>query len=583
MIHSIIPFGTLIAEEVRDSSENCMVPGGPPRTLGDLLDILGQTPPRAFPMLRSTCSKVACYLDAPVSQIELDALSDRRDGFRDFLEGRRHAENSVRTYVNHLRILLNHARKLGWEPNESVPAAWRGVMLLAGEKKCADIVKYFSRSRKTPGEVTVADVDAWVSMRIGQGASSAVIGPMKSCFWRLLHSTGSTKIDAKYIIFRATYGTPMEQLPPGFRAELSEILRWKQAFYVSGRPEKLRFRAVSAKTLQQIVCGLFAYAVNIRGEVEITSLAQLVQKSIVTGFAEWCLNVREIKPQSVHHNLRVISAIMRQYPTFDSLDFSWFKLILDSLPTEPKSELKNRKAKKYLEYSTVESIPGKLRAERSVMERKNKPRLEARLTKEELIIQWLITLPWRQRNLRECRIGGPSPNLFKAKIPLFSDVEKPKWVIEEEQQNPEAEFWQFAFCAEETKTGIDVRAVLPRQLIGILEEYLTDFRPHLLRGPDPETLLLNGMGKPMMKGTMTQTVADLTLRYGGRRVPPHLFRDIVAYTWLHEHPGDYLTLSKMLWHANVTQVILVYGRRFNESSGVCAMDNWLEERAAKAK
>jgi hypothetical protein len=32
----------------------------------------------------------------------------------------------------------------------------------------------------------------------------------------------------------------------------------------------------------------------------------------------------------------------------------------------------------------------------------------------------------------QCRIGGPVPNVFKSKIPPFTDLDKPAWVIEEE-------------------------------------------------------------------------------------------------------------------------------------------------------
>jgi len=66
-------------------------------------------------------------------------------------------------------------------------------------------------------------------------------------------------------------------------------------------------------------------------------------------------------------------------------------------------------------------------------------------------------------------------------------------------------------------------------------------------------------------------------------VTPHLFRDIVAYTWLKAHSEDFLTLSKMLWHSNIKTTIDTYGGRFNESSGVCAMESWLDERETKSK
>ena len=71
---------------------------------------------------------------------------------------------------------------------------------------------------------------------------------------------------------------------------------------------------------------------------------------------------------------------------------------------------------------------------------KKRPDQVASLVMKELIMKWLVTLPWRQRNIRECRIGGASPNLFKGRIPPLSDIDKPQWVKDEELRNPAAEF-----------------------------------------------------------------------------------------------------------------------------------------------
>jgi integrase len=84
----------------------------------------------------------------------------------------------------------------------------------------------------------------------------------------------------------------------------------------------------------------------------------------------------------------------------------------------------------------------------------------------------------------------------------------------------------------------------------------------------------------MDKQQISELVSELTLRYAGRIVTPHHFRDVVAYTWLREHPRDYLTVSKLLWHRTVQITLGIYGAGFNESSGVCAMDRWLEQREA---
>ena len=87
----------------------------------------------------------------------------------------------------------------------------------------------------------------------------------------------------------------------------------------------------------------------------------------------------------------------------------------------------------------------------------------------------------------------------------------------------------------------------------------------------------------MNRGNVYALVTKITSRYGGKSVNPHLIRDIVAFAWLKEHPKDYLTLSKILWHANINVTIKTYGSRFDESSGVCAMESWLEEREARSK
>ena len=198
------------------------------------------------------------------------------------------------------------------------------------------------------------------------------------------------------------------------------------------------------------------------------------------------------------------------------------------------------------------------------------------------MMRWLLILPWRQRNLRECRIGGPAPNLFKAKLPPLSELDKPRWVVEEEARNPSAEFWQIRFSPKETKTRTAINLLLPRQLIASLEHYLAEYRPLLLRNRHTDTLFLNWAGKPMRADSVEKIIGRWSAKFCGVRTTPHLFRDAVAFAWLKEHAKDYLTLSKLLWHKNVQTTIRTYASRFNESSGVCAMEAWLDQRAATA-
>lgn len=577
-----LPIGTQTALDVHDASGCFASQGRKLKTLRDLFDIFNENPPRSLSMLRATWSLLAVYLEMPSDQIMIDSVFEHKEGFPRFLESRKYARNSVRSYANYERIILKKAEELGWNPEEAYPEAWRGALALAPDYKCADIAMYLARVRKMPADVRIQDVDSWVQLKTEQGRSYKHMQSRRTSFWRLLRDCGCTEQNPISILREKDYGIPLEQLPPSLRGELTELLRWKQALFALGRPKDGRYRATSGRNLREVLCGLIGFAVNIAGEAHVTSLSQIATESMIGAYVEWRLNVRAVKGTSVQQNLRLLSAALQQHPKYKSVDFSWFKPLIDSIPVEPESELRDRKAEKYVEYEVVAAIPSKIRADRFRAAKKGVDHV-ALYVMQELLMSWLVTLPWRQRNIRECRIEGSFPNLFKGKIPPFSDIDKPQWVKDEESNNPLAEFWQFKFSSDETKMGNQVRALLPQQLIPILDEYLQNHRPHLLKGSDPGTLLVNGKGKSMSKSEMISIVSELTMRYSGRRVTPHPFRDIVAFTWLKAHPADFLTLSKMLWHLNVTTTIKVYGGRFNESSGVCAMEAWLNERAAKVQ
>lgn len=582
MSTTILPFGAQIALEFRGPSVLVAAKVQGLITLGDLLDILGGTPPPGFPMLRTTSSLLGAYLNKPIEEISVDLVSQTRNGFRPFLEDRKYAEKSIRTYVNYVRILLNHAKDFGWKSSEVEPEEWRAVLALAAEKRCQDVVRYLAGIRKTPREVTIEDVERWAHLSVDQGLSHETARTKTTRFWRLLRDCDCTGQTPTCLLREKNYGVPLDQFPSALRSEVVELLRWKQAEYAIDRLKDARHRPVTSKRLQQIICALLGFSINVRGGSEITSLTQLVKKQTVNSFAEWCINDRKVKGQTLQRNLRLLSAALRQHPLYKSLDLSWFKPLLDSLPIERKSESKKRKAEKFLEYEVLELIPAKIRAGRAAAEKKSMDHV-ARLVQDELLIKWLIALAWRQRNIRECRIGRPAPNLFRGKIPPFGEIDKPEWVKKEEQKNPDAQFWQFRFSADETKMKHEVHALVPRPLIGLLEEFLYKFRGQLLRGVDPNTLFVNHAGKEMTRSQLTKAVSTLTLRHGRRRVTPHLFRDVVAFTWLKEHPEDYLTLSKILWHSNISTTIAIYGSRFNESSGVRRMESWLEDRELKSK
>lgn len=295
-------------------------------------------------------------------------------------------------------------------------------------------------------------------------------------------------------------------------------------------------------------------------------------------FVAWSINDRRKSGSAFKSDLSTLHAAIRHYPKCKNVDVSWFPALLKGIPVTANTEMLDRKMNRMLPCTVVKHIPGKIAQIREKAAAKT-PKKLAEVVRDELLMSWLIYLPWRQRNLRECRVGGNQPNLFKGPLPKTALVARPRWVTEIESENPGTHFWQFRFTEKETKMGNRVHAILPRQLIGLLEEYLREHRINLLSGSDPMTLFVNRDGRAFAEKLMGARVKGLTMRFAGVKMSPHVFRDALAYEWLTTHPDDYLTVSKLLWHTNIQTTLRVYGAQFNESSAVCRLDEWLEASA----
>ncbi|HWR14145.1 MAG TPA: hypothetical protein VN577_04925 [Terriglobales bacterium] len=296
----------------------------------------------------------------------------------------------------------------------------------------------------------------------------------------------------------------------------------------------------------------------------------------MSAFVDWALNVRNMRSNSVS-KLSMLYAAVRHYPALKGIDFKWFSVLLRELPPDEKDGRKERRAARLVPYDVLAGVPKQIRQLRD--RGCSDARQLSWLCHDELLIALLVTLAWRQRNIRECRIGDPeTSNIFYASLPPLVHLAKATWVEEALAQNPHQPFWQFHFREAETKTGHEVRGILPLNLVHILEEYLRDHRPNLIGSIDPGTLFLNRRGGALDLAKTTNLVAQRFYQFTGHRVTPHLVRDILAYAWLDQHSEDYLTVSKVLWHQDINTTLRIYGRDFDESNGVCRIDEWLLSR-----
>jgi Phage integrase family len=535
----------------------------------------------SVPMLRVAAKRIADFLGVPVEQVRTEALAKLGPEFKLDLQARGFKPATVRTYTHFASVLVAHANALGLlHPNTELEAAWAPVTAALGKQKgAATIIRYALSIGRMPQDFSIGDLRNWLQIAQRQGRTYAYLDNERSRFRRAMAQCGFQQELCDVIQWRGNYTVPMTEFPAGLAAEIQALAAWKQAKYSPGRKHGCRHRAVSAEKLTRFICQLYGFGHTVQHQVPIGTLAELITKQRVEAFVGWFINERERRAGPLRANLGLLAAAVKQYPALAGQEFSWLTELIKSIEEDDdeKRQKQDRKARHCLPYDVLAEVPEKIRVDRE--QGHHTPEQAALLVMYEFLLRFWLALPWRQRNIRECRLLGDHPNIFRGELPPSKPIAKPEWVEKALAENSKAQFCQLQFSASETKTGNELHAVLPLELVPALELYLAH-RGALLAGPDPGTLFVH-RGKAFTDKRLTMFLENLTFKYAGRPVNPHLLRDIFAYKWLEEHPEDYLTLSKILWHRDIKTTLRTYAENFNESNGVAGVDEWLQKRKQK--
>ena len=464
MTISTVPVGTEIVAEPRDSSESCGYRTDKLVSLQDLLNALQDLRRAEYPMLRSTAVKLSEFYARPADEISLDLLPEDRETFRDYLKEHRYARNSVRSYTNYLNILISRATDLGWEAGApATPAAWSSLLSTVTEAGCEKVLRHLAKQGLSPATVQETDLYDWVRIEVKRGASYAKTQGRAGLMRRILVDAGFTSNLAVNKVRKTNYGIPLKMFPETLRAEVQEVLRWKQDRFVPSRPKNAQIRAITARGIEGAFCRLYGFTVNIEGIQTITKLGELVTEQNIGRYISWCLNERHLKSEGLSIGLGSICAALSHNPKYADITTPWMPDLLKCIGEDSGAEALRRKEEKYLPYDVLSGIPDMIRRERSGLPQSHDKAI-ALSVRDELVIQWLLVLPWRQRNIRECRIGGRNPNLIRAVLPKITSVARPDWLQRAEEQSGPVETWQFRFTPDETKTGHDVHCILPQRL-----------------------------------------------------------------------------------------------------------------------
>lgn len=113
---------------------------------------------------------------------------------------------------------------------------------------------------------------------------------------------------------------------------------------------------------------------------------------------------------------------------------------------------------------------------------------------------------------------------------------------------PVGDGFRILFQSTETKTGHMLEQTVPDCLVPHLHQYLTRFRPLLLKDAVTNRLWVSQSGRPMSGMAVHHRVATVTRRVFGVAISPHLLRDCLATTIAIAAPEQIGLVKPLLHH-----------------------------------
>jgi integrase len=162
--------------------------------------------------------------------------------------------------------------------------------------------------------------------------------------------------------------------------------------------------------------------------------------------------------------------------------------------------------------------------------------LKAAVTAQIAVAIAILTVaPIRSSNLAAIRLGQ---NLIKP-----GGLQSPYWLV---------------FPRYDVKNKEDLNFPLDACLTDIIDEYVHEFRPAVVRGSNNDCLFPGKAGGPKNAHLFSIQITDRIKKATGLRITIHQFRHAAAAIYLRYRPGDYETVRRFLAHRNIRTTINFY-------------------------
>jgi integrase len=118
-------------------------------------------------------------------------------------------------------------------------------------------------------------------------------------------------------------------------------------------------------------------------------------------------------------------------------------------------------------------------------------------------------------------------------------------------------YW-LVFPHYDVKNRVDLNFQFDQPLTDLIDEYVQEFRPPLLRGANASWLFPGEGGQPKHTVQFGKLITERIQKAIGLRITPHQFRHAAAAIYLKHHPGDYETVRRLLGHRDIQTTIKFY-------------------------
>lgn len=143
--------------------------------------------------------------------------------------------------------------------------------------------------------------------------------------------------------------------------------------------------------------------------------------------------------------------------------------------------------------------------------------------------------PVRLRNLIRTELGK---NLIKP-----GGLNTPYWLV---------------FPHYDVKNRVNLNFKFDQPLTDLIDEYVREFRPPLLRGSNSSWLFPGENGEPKNSLLFSKQITVRIQKAIGLRMTVHQFRHAAAAVYLKHHPGNYETVRQLLGHRDIQTTIKFY-------------------------